>query len=452
MSARTRMASLAPSSYRGRIALSIIATLLLAVVGTQIALQVFVERRVQEEVVRGLEQQAGEVAVVAQRDGADGVAAAARFLPGTHIVVRQSGVVIYWSDPVAVLDASASARRGDIEVTLERAAEVGVLGEWSIPLILGVLIIAIGAAVWWISAGVARRLRREATALAGQAEHVASGNLDARVEVPDDELGRVATALNSMTERLADAHARQRAFLADVAHELRTPVTAIDGFARALDDGAARTPEDRQEATQVIRSESARLAALVSDLQSLTLLDLGPEPAREHVDAVGFCRDTVARLRAAAAERGVLLSGPVPEQAPVDVVTDPAHVETILSNLITNALRATPAGGTVRVSVAREGGDVILAVSDPGVGIAPEHLPHIFDRLYRADPARDRESGGTGLGLAIVRRLTEVLGGRIDVQSALGEGSRFTLYLPAPAPPSDAAGHPMRGAAPSGST
>ncbi len=452
MSVRGRLAALAPRSYRGRIALAIIATLLLAVVGTQIALQLFVERRVQEEVVRNLEQQATEVAVVAHRDGADGVAAAARFLPGTHIVVRQSGVVIYWSDPVAVLDASASARRGDIEVTLERAADVGVLGEWSIPLIIGVLIIAIGAAVWWISAGVARRLRREATALAAQAEHVASGDLDARVEVADGELGRVATALNAMTERLADADARQRTFLADVAHELRTPVTAIDGFASALADGTARSPEDRQEAAQVIRSESTRLTALVSDLQVLTLLDLGAEPVREHVDAVGMGRDVVARLHGAAAERGVLLRGPAPEQAGVDVVTDQAHVATILANLLTNALRATPAGGTVRVSVAREGEDVSLAVSDPGVGIAPEHLPHIFDRMYRADPARDRESGGTGLGLAIVRRLTEVLGGRIDVWSTLGEGSRFTLYLPAPAPSPDAAGHPVRGATSSGST
>jgi len=172
------------------------------------------------------------------------------------------------------------------------------------------------------------------------------------------------------------------------------------------------------------------MAALVADLQALTVADLDAEPVREPTDVVALAREVAARLEAAAAERGVLLRGPDATQDSIMVATNPAHVQTILGNLVSNALRATPAGGTVRVSAAVDADDAVLTVADTGVGIAPEHLPHIFDRMYRVDAARDRDAGGTGLGLAIVAGLTEALGGGIDVQSAPGEGSTFVLSLP----------------------
>ena len=419
-----------PASYRGRIAVAIAAALVIAVVGTQLLLGLFVGTRVQREVVQQLRQQGEEIAVVARDQGYAGVAAAKRFLPGTRVVVRRDGQVVYWSDPVKVLEARAVVTDGDIEVTLERQADAGVWGEWAIPLVVGGVIIIIGGVAWWLAGLASRRLRREASALAGQAERVAGGDLDARVEVDDGELARVATSLNAMTERLADTDRRQREFLADVAHELRTPITAIDGFASALVDGAARTDDDRREAAETIKEESDRLCALVGDLQALTVADLDGDVPREPVDVVECCRDVVRRLERAAGEKGVLLRGPADAQDPVVAQTNGPHVETIVQNLATNAVRATAAGGTVRVTASLAGDDAVIEVADTGVGIPPEHLPRIFDRMYRVDSARDRASGGTGLGLAIVKGLTDALGARVEVQSTPGEGSTFRVVIP----------------------
>ena len=419
-----------PASYRGRIALAIGAALVIAVVATQLLLGLFVGTRVQREVTQQLRQQGEEIAAVARDEGYAGIAAAKRFLPGTRVVVRRDGEVVYWSDPVRVLEARAVVTEGDIEVTLEREADAGVWGEWVVPVVVGGVILVIGGVAWWLAGLASRRLRREAQALAGQAERVAGGDLDARVEVDDGELSRVATSLNAMTEQLADTDRRQREFLADVAHELRTPITAIDGFASALVDGAARTDEDRREAAETIKEESDRLCALVSDLQALTVADLDQEVAREPVDLVECCRDVVHRLERTAGENGVLLRGPADGQEPIVAETNGAHVQTILQNLATNAIRATPAGGTVRITAAQAGGDVALEVADTGVGIPAEHLPRIFDRMYRVDTARDRASGGTGLGLAIVKGLVDALGARIEVQSTPGEGSTFRVLVP----------------------
>lgn len=419
-----------PASYRGRIALAIGAALVIAVVATQLLLGLFVGTRVQREVTQQLRQQGEEIAAVARDEGYAGIAAAKRFLPGTRVVVRRDGEVVYWSDPVRVLEARAVVTEGDIEVTLEREADAGVWGEWVVPVVVGGVILVIGGVAWWLAGLASRRLRREAQALAGQAERVAGGDLDARVEVDDGELSRVATSLNAMTEQLADTDRRQREFLADVAHELRTPITSIDGFASALVDGAARTDEDRREAAETIKEESDRLCALVSDLQALTVADLDQEVAREPVDLVECCRDVVHRLERTAGENGVLLRGPADGQEPIVAETNGAHVETILQNLATNAIRATPAGGTVRITATPAGDDVALEVADTGVGIPADHLPRIFDRMYRVDTARDRASGGTGLGLAIVKGLADALGARIEVQSTPGEGSTFRVLVP----------------------
>jgi len=418
-----------PASYRGRIALAIGVALVIAVLATQLLLGVFVGTRVEQEVSQQLRQQGEEIAAVARDQGYAGIAAAKRFLPGTRVVVRRDGEVVYWSDPVQVLEARAVVTEGDIEVTLEREADAGVWGEWVVPVVVGGVVLVIGGVAWWLAGLASRRLRREAQVLAGQAERVAGGDRDARVEVDDGELARVATSLNAMTEQLADTERRQREFLADVAHELRTPITAITGFASALVDGAARTDGDRREAAETIKEESDRLCALVSDLQALTVADLDQEITREPVDLVECCRDVVHRLERTAGENGVLLRGPADGQAPIVAETNGAHVETILQNLATNAICATPAGGTVRIIAAEAGRDAALEVADTGVGIPADHLPRIFDRMYRVDTARDRASGGTGLGLAIVKGLADALGARIEVQSTPGEGSTFRVLL-----------------------
>ena len=244
----------------------------------------------------------------------------------------------------------------------------------------------------------------------------------------DDELGRLGQSFNRMTERLEAADARQREFLADVAHELRTPVTAIEGFATALGDGTAATPEERAEAADFIRVEAARLRVLVRELQELTWLDLEPKVRAEPVDLAAAARECVSRLGIDAHIRGVELAGPEGE---LPAVADPDHVQTILGNLVTNALRATESGGSVSLQVRTAPGESGIAVCDTGRGIAPEHLPYIFDRLYRVGTSRDRDAGGSGLGLSIVQRLATLLGGRVTAESEVGVGSTFTLWLPA---------------------
>ncbi len=430
-----RWSRVLPASFRGRIALAIVAALVIAVVGAQLLVGLVVGTKVQQEVTAQLRQQGQQIAQVARADGYAGVAEAKRYLPGTRVVVRRGGEVVYWSDPVQVLEARAVVTDGDIEVTMERQADAGVWGEWAIPVVSAVVIVLIGGVAWWLAGLASRRLRRDASALAAQAERVAGGDMASRVEVEDDELGRVATSLNQMTEQLATTDRRQREFLADVAHELRTPITAIDGFATALVDGATRTEDDRREAAEIIKGESERLCDLVADLQALTLADLDQEVPREPVDVAACCREVVQRLEKAAGERGVLLRGPAEGQDPVIATTNAAHVQTIVSNLTTNAISATPAGGTVRVTARGDGADVVAEVSDTGIGIAPEHLPRIFDRMYRVDSARDRESGGTGLGLAIVKGLSDALGAEVTVDSEPGTGSTFRLVLPAGDPP-----------------
>ncbi len=243
---------------------------------------------------------------------------------------------------------------------------------------------------WYLSGTVARRLRRSVREVADSAEAVTRGRFDVRAPEHDDELGRLAHAFNRMTARLEAADARQREFLADVAHELRTPVTAIDGFATALSDGTARTDEARDEAVAFIRAETDRLRDLVRDLQTLTWLDLDPPCAAVPVDLAAAARTTVARVGPDARARGVSLTGPDGE---LWATADPDHVDTILANLTANALNAAPTGGSIALRTVAEPSRVGVAVHDTGRGIAPEHLPYVFDRLYRAESGRPRGPG-----------------------------------------------------------
>jgi signal transduction histidine kinase len=390
-----------------------------------------VQGRARAEVEEALQQQANAIAKEIDREGISSAAGEARnaerFIGDARMVVLVQGEVVHWSDPVADLEARATARSGDVEVIMERPDPSAAVSDWVLPaLVIGGIAIA-GALVWALSSGVASRLRRSVGELADSAEAVTRGRFDTRVHESDDELGRLGQSFNRMTERLEVADARQREFLADVAHELRTPVTAIEGFATALGDGTAATPEERAEAAEFIRAEAVRLRELVRELQELTWLDLEPKVRAEPVDLAAAARECVSRLGIDAHIRGVELAGPEGELA---AVGDPDHLQTILGNLVTNALRATPAGGSVRLETRTGPGEVGIAVCDTGRGIPPEHLPYIFDRLYRVDSSRDRDAGGSGLGLSIVQRLATLLGGRVTAESTFGVGATFTLWLP----------------------
>jgi two-component system sensor histidine kinase BaeS len=242
-----------------------------------------------------------------------------------------------------------------------------------------------------------------------------------------EELVRLAQAFDSMAERLESAERDQRQFLADVAHEIATPTNAISGYGIALADGSVRSEAERIEARSLIESETRRLTGMIEDLRALTRLDLTEEVRHLQLDLATVGQAAAARFLPIARAHSVELGVDV-RHAPVEA--DERLLGMILDNLLSNAIRYTPAGGRIDLRVRRRGHELVVAVRDTGVGIAPEHQRRVFDRLYRVAEARDRASGGTGLGLAIAQRAARALGGRLELESELGRGSEFRLVLP----------------------
>jgi signal transduction histidine kinase len=277
---------------------------------------------------------------------------------------------------------------------------------------------------------VARRVTATIRNLAGASAAVAAGSLDTRVPVVgEDEVGALAGSFNAMAAQLEQTEQRRRELLSDVAHELRTPLATIDGYLQAIDDGVM-APDARVLGS--VRGEVSRLERLVDDLQKVSRaeerqldLHLSRIPPRQLVEA--------ARTAAAPgyADKGVRLSADTDGELP-PVQVDPDRLGEVLANLLENALRHTPAGGTVSIGAHANGaGTVELAVTDSGEGIAPEHLPRVFERFYRADHARDRAHGGSGIGLAIAKAIVEAHGGRISASSpGSGRGATFRVALP----------------------
>jgi two-component system phosphate regulon sensor histidine kinase PhoR len=253
----------------------------------------------------------------------------------------------------------------------------------------------------------------------------------APVGQPGGGFGAVLVARDITAQRRLD---RMRAdFVANVSHELQTPLTTIIGFAEALTDDPPPAPEEARRFLELIHGEATRLSRLVDDLLALSRLEHHSLPLRrEAVDLTALAHEVGLQLQARAEEAGLDLA--VESDEPVMALGDPDLLKEVLLNLVSNAIQYTPPGGTVRVRTARAGDRVTLAVADTGIGIAPQHVSRIFERFYRVDKDRSRQSGGTGLGLAIVKHIVESHRGRITVESEPGRGSTFTVDLPA-APP-----------------
>ncbi len=237
----------------------------------------------------------------------------------------------------------------------------------------------------------------------------------------------LSRAFDGMAAQLQQADTEQKRFLADLAHEIATPLSAVSGFAMALVNHSARTLAERKEAAGIVVHESDRLQQLLDDVRHLHRLELAESVRQEQVDIDALCAETAQRFRLAAGDAGVTL---VVCAGQVSVRADPRLIDAVVNNFVSNAIRYTPAGGRVRIEAQRRRSAAVIAVRDTGMGIAPEHLERIFDRLYRVDEARDRATGGFGLGLAIARRAAQSLSGRIEVTSSPGEGSEFRLLLP----------------------
>jgi two-component system, OmpR family, sensor kinase len=286
------------------------------------------------------------------------------------------------------------------------------------------LAVAAGLALGAIfSRGLTAPLQR----LARAARAVAGGDLGQRVELEGSaEVVEVAQAFNAMTAALSESERHRKNMVADVAHELRAPLSVVQGNLRAILDDVY--PLDKVEISRLY-DESRLLGRLVDDLRELALADAGQLGLHlRAVDLDGIVQKTLDSLAPAAEAQGVDLAASLPDDLPA-VQADPDRVAQVLRNLLLNALRHTPAGGSVAVSARRQPAMVEVAVADTGEGIAPEDLPYIFERFWRADPARAR-TGSTGLGLSVAQSLVEAHAGRIWAQSTLGQGAVFRFTLP----------------------
>lgn len=245
-----------------------------------------------------------------------------------------------------------------------------------------------------------------------------------------DELGALAYTFDAMLERLESGFVRERRFIADASHELKTPLTVINANAQMLSRWGTKDEQVLKEALATIQSESAAMARVINAMLTLAKTDNPEALTLEPVDLAGMAREVGSSLRSAAAAKGVQLTVESPEEVPVR--GEPGLLRQLVANLTENAIKFTDMG-SVKISVSRENGCARLVVSDSGRGIPPEALPHIFERFYRADPARSRCVEGTGLGLAVVSNIVRAHGGAVEVSSELDRGTTFAIRFPAQA-------------------
>ncbi len=291
------------------------------------------------------------------------------------------------------------------------------------------IVIAIGAAAGASLVGIllAQRIASPLSRLEGAAAAVARGDLDRRsgLSARTDEIGSLGRSFDAMASELEQARSARRRLFQDVVHELKTPLAVIDATTIAVLDGVYGH-EDRH--LETIRDQSRLLARIVDDLRTIGLAETGDLPLRHEPIAVSELVGGVERAFAArAGEAGLTLDADASDDLVVEGDVD--RLTQVLGALLDNAIRHTPRGGGVVIESHAAGPRVRIGVRDTGPGIAPEDLPHLFDRFYQADPARDRSTGTSGLGLAIVRALVEAHGGTAGAENVAGGGARFWIEL-----------------------
>jgi two-component system OmpR family sensor kinase len=424
-------------SLRRRVFAVVAGTAVAACILTVAVAAVLVRHRVADQRMVALIRQADVVALVGGAPGALNagehvyrvdsgrprlvpLARALRIVAAIHELSDSQGEIQV--GPQSLIYAARGTARGGI--VLVRGAGLA-FAEWR-PFLASLILAGLGGALLAAVASflLARRLIRPIAVLSDATTRVAAG--EQRVDVPvagEDELAQLARSFNLMSESLARARETQRDFLESVSHELKTPLTSIRGYAEALGDGAV----EPAQASAVIGAEAGRLERLVSDLLDLARLQrAGFAVERERVDLGNIVERAVERHRLRARELNVELTGS--SNGPALGVGDPDRLLQATSNLIENALRITPAGGSVSAT-ARAGE---IEVEDTGPGLAPDDLPHAFERFYLYERYRSEREVGSGLGLAIVGELAARMGGGIAVENVDGGGARFTLRVPQP--------------------
>ncbi len=311
----------------------------------------------------------------------------------------------------------------DFLTRMTRAISFSALAAIGLALLVGVLL--------------ARTLTRPIRDLIDGTRAVAQGDLGHQVAVhTDDELGELGVSFNQMSADLAQASAHRRQMTADIAHELRTPLSVILGYTEALQDGKLQgTPET----FAVMHKEARHLNHLVDDLRTLALADAGELPLTpQQVAPKDLLNRTAAAHQTLVKDQGINLRVQAEDNLPA-LYVDPDRIAQVLGNLVANALRFTPEDGEILLQARAQQGAVQLLVQDSGVGITSEDLPHIFKRFYQGDKARAAE-GESGLGLAIAKSIVEMHGGQITVESSPGEGATFIITIPVHNPKTQPAG------------
>ncbi|MFZ5827536.1 MAG: sensor histidine kinase [Bacillota bacterium] len=272
---------------------------------------------------------------------------------------------------------------------------------------------------------LARSLTRPVQAMERATRSIARGDFSVRVPVDSsDEIGRLGEAVNQMTAQLDAFETRRREFLANVAHELRTPVSYIRGYTQAMAEGLVTDPAERERYQKIVQDEAVRVGRLVDDLMDLAQMEEGQMAFEQHpLDLRVPVEQAAETVRPLAEEKGVSLTIDLPAQLP-SPLADGQRIQQVVFNLLDNALRHTPSGGAVQVTARAEAGGVTVSVSDTGEGIDPSLVPLIFERF------QGRRVGGRGLGLAVVRSIVRAHGGEVGVESKPGEGSTFWFRLP----------------------
>jgi len=287
-----------------------------------------------------------------------------------------------------------------------------------------VLALAAGGGIF-----LARRALKPVDEIAQTAEEIEENDLSQRINVnTKDELGRLAATLNAMIGRLEKAFQRQKQFTSDASHELRAPLSVIEAES-TLALQKERPPSDYRQSLETISQGASQMSSLIEQLLTLARADAGKEQWNfTEVDLGKLITNLSADAEVLCQEKG--LSFQLGQTQDLVVKGDEARLRGLFMNLLDNAIRYTPAPGTISVSLRREGQMAVVTVKDTGVGIPVEDIPLIFERFYRVDKSRSRVDGGTGLGLAISRHIAEAHGGKIEVESQVGAGSTFSVWLP----------------------
>jgi heavy metal sensor kinase len=303
----------------------------------------------------------------------------------------------------------------------------GVLDTFKFILLIAIVSVIVLAGIGGLF--LAGRVLKPVEQITKTAQQIEGSDLSQRIDVKtDDELGRLASTLNEMIARLEEAFNRQRQFTADASHELRTPLAIMQAEA-TLALSKERTEADYRKSLETISQESTYMSSVIGKLLFLARSDAGKEQLNfEDVELKELITGLSANVEALAQDKGIKLTVDAKEDLIVN--GDKVKLRQLFINILENAVRYTPNDGNISVSLVRSELDALVTITDTGIGIPPEHLPHIFERFYRVDKARSRAEGGVGLGLAIAKFIADAHGGKIEVESVEGKGTSFYISLP----------------------